>query len=224
MIEEYECLCGLFYVLTSNTRLLFPRAKGFYRVRQRRLTFLCWVVHNKARSGEVFQGHRYVQHAREFGWNTHATIWFQQDGAISHTAWMSIEKLCEILPHRLTVSWFELAAKISLLLSPWLFFVGISEELRIRDAACHFGWTQGQYLRSDSWLLERVMDDSTKRLQECSTAVLGGGDFLNSVFIRLWSSIHTATHLCTCSTSCRDKKSKFLLSEFGSIRACSFVR
>lgn len=35
-------------------------------IRQRRLAFLCWTVYNDARSG--CQGHWYVEHAREFGW------------------------------------------------------------------------------------------------------------------------------------------------------------
>jgi hypothetical protein len=33
--------------------------------------------------------------------NTHATVCFQQDGATSHTARMTVGKLREMLPHRL---------------------------------------------------------------------------------------------------------------------------
>jgi hypothetical protein len=33
--------------------------------------------------------------------NTHATVWFQQDGAISHTARVSMLKLGEMFPHHL---------------------------------------------------------------------------------------------------------------------------
>jgi hypothetical protein len=106
------------------------------RVWQWRLMFLCWVVYNNAVSGEVFKARGVKSvHAWEFGWrNTcdcvvparwhHITYCMNEYGEVAQNVSTS---------SNLAVSWFKLAVKIFWFLSPWLFFVGLSEKSHTWD-------------------------------------------------------------------------------------------
>jgi hypothetical protein len=61
----------------------------------------------------------------------------------------------------LTVLKFKLVTKFFWFFSPWLFFVGLSEESCIWDAAHQFGWTW----EAIHDMLQYVMDEFTKHLQ-----------------------------------------------------------
>jgi hypothetical protein len=99
-----------------------------------------------------FQGHRYVEHAQEFGWeHTCNSVVTARWRHITYSTNEYGEVARNVPASYVTVSWFKLATKISWFPRSRLLLVGLSEESRIQGAAWHFGWTEGQYQRSDSW-------------------------------------------------------------------------
>jgi hypothetical protein len=116
---------------------------------------------------------RFGRRRGSFVGNTHATVWFQQNGATSHTARMGTEKLREMFPHRLISrfrdgNWPPRSPDFS---APDYFCGVIWRVSRVFETRP----TTLDELKADIRevihdVLQRVMDDFTKRLQECIAA------------------------------------------------------
>jgi hypothetical protein len=119
-----------------------------------------------------FQGHRYAEHAREFGWGDtcdsvvpaiwrHITYCTNEYEKVARNVSVSSD---------FTVSWFKLAAKISWLLSPSIiFFLWAYLKSRVLETRpATLGKHQANIREAINDVLQRVMDDFTKCLQSAS--------------------------------------------------------
>jgi hypothetical protein len=101
--------------------------------------------------------------------NTHATVWFQQDGAKSHTARMSMEKLREMFPHRMPrfrhLNWPPRSPDFSAL---DFFLWGYLKSRVFKARPDNLDELKASIREAIHDVIQRVVDDSTKRLQGVS--------------------------------------------------------
>jgi hypothetical protein len=119
--------------------------------------------------------------------NTHATVWFQQDGATSHTARMSMEKLREIFPHHLIsrfrdLNWPSRSPDSQPPPLPYYFLWGYLKSRVFGTRPAVLDELKADIGESIHDVLQRMMDDFTKRLLRVQHCGRGGGHLLHSVF------------------------------------------
>jgi hypothetical protein len=119
-----------------------------------------------------------MQHAREFCWESaRATVWFQQDGATSHTARMRVHNLREMFQHRLLSRFRDLIWQPYLLIcKPQAVLWGYLKSRVFETRPATLDGFKASIREAIHGVLQRLMKMplSTSRVQHCG---MGRGPF-----------------------------------------------